>query len=139
MARTVLKAPQYDSQELNTGDGTERGDSPKVIVDAINVMSGDLYGVNAQAGATVVDFGAYPGAFDASVAITGQTAIAADSIVEAWLVATATADHSVDEHWADPPNITVGNISPGVGFTIYAISRDGGRNYGQWTVQWTWR
>lgn len=71
-------------------------------------------------GLTTVDFGAFPGASDASVTVTGQTGILAGSQVNAWIVATATADHSADEHWIETIAVTAGNISPGVGFTIYA-------------------
>lgn len=136
MGKQTINGPLYDQQEFNTGDSVERGDSPKAIVGKINDMFSDIYD---QFGVTVVDFGAYPGALDTTATVTGQTDIVAGSNVQAWLVATATADHSIDEHRVDPPIITVGNIAPGVGFSIYAISRDGGKNYGQWTVQWTWR
>lgn len=139
MSQITLKAPLYNSQELNTGDGTERGDSPKKVVDSINTMMAELYAVNAQAGTTVVDFGAFPGALDTTAAVTGLTGIVAGSIVDVRIVATATADHSIDEHWVDPPIVTAGNIVAGTGFTIYAITRDGARDYGQWTVQWAWQ
>lgn len=43
MAQINLKPPLYSSQELNTGDGTERGDSPKFIVDSVNTMMAELY------------------------------------------------------------------------------------------------
>lgn len=44
MAQTTLVGPQNNSQELNTGDATERGNSPKQIVDAINTMFTEVYG-----------------------------------------------------------------------------------------------
>lgn len=137
MTRTALVPPDsYTKLPTTRDENKEEGDSYKRTLDYLNTMLAELYD---QGGATVVDFGAYPGALDTTATITGQTGIVAGSQVRAWLVATATADHSIDEHWVDPPEITVGNISPGVGFTIYAIARDGGRNYGQWTVQWQWR
>lgn len=139
MTRIVFNTPPNNSDPFNTGDSLELGDQPKKILDNLNTMFAELYTINAEVGTTVVDFGSFPGALDTSASVTGQTAIVAGSNVDAWLVATATADHSIDEHWVDPPVITVGNIVAGVGFTIYAISRDGGKNYGQWTVQWTWR
>ncbi len=43
MSQTTLRGPMYNSQELNTGDAPERGDSPKVIVDAINTMFTEVY------------------------------------------------------------------------------------------------
>jgi hypothetical protein len=137
MTQTTLVPPDSHTKLPTTRDeNAESGESYKRTIDKINAMFTGLF---AAAGTTAIDFGAYPGTFDTSVDVTGQTAIVAGSNVQAWLVATATADHSIDEHWVDPPKITVGNISPGVGFTIYAIANDGGRNYGQWTVQWTWK
>lgn len=66
----------------------------------------------------------------------------------------ATADHSIDEHWADAPNVLAGNVQAGVGFTIYGVVKDvwGGvaatrqptpancdnLAYGLWTVAWCW-
>ena len=107
-------------------------------------------------GTATVNFGAFPGTGDASIAVTGQAGILAGSLVEAWIMPTATADHSVDEHWVDPPRVVAGNIVPGTGFTIYATARDDNKYptqpttgqrrefyntnalYGQWTVAWVW-
>jgi hypothetical protein len=71
-------------------------------------------------GTTTVDFGAFPGASDTSVVITGQTGILAGSLVEAWIFPTATADHSADEHMYDTLEVRAGNVVAGTGFTIYA-------------------
>lgn len=71
-------------------------------------------------GTTVVDFGAFPGASDASATITGQSFIATSSRVEAWLRIAASADHSADEHWVETIQVRAGAITPGVGFVIYA-------------------
>ena len=116
-------------------------------------------------GSTTLTFGAFPGTSNTSVAVTGQGGITAGSLVEAWLLPAATADHSADEHIVDPPFITAGNIVAGTGFTIYAVARDGipvpdctphnstpgdpttqfqehGRvapmPYGVWNVGWVW-
>ena len=116
-------------------------------------------------GTTTIGFGAFPGSSNTSVAITGQGAITATSLVEAWLLPATTTDHSADEHIVDPPVITAGNIVAGTGFTIYAVARDGipvpdavsigtntgdpitkiqehGRSapmpYGVWNVAWVW-
>lgn len=108
-------------------------------------------------GTTTIDFGAFPGKTDTSVAVTGQTSIAGGSLVEAWVFPVATSDHSADEHLADPPRVMAGNIVAGTGFTIYGFVADqalpGGdevdgnytvtptnnvRLYGQYTVAWVW-
>lgn len=73
-------------------------------------------------GIASLDFGAFPGASDASLAITGQASISSTSLVEAWLIPTATADHSADEHWLETIKVMAGNISAGVGFTIYGVN-----------------
>lgn len=102
-------------------------------------------------GTTTVDFGAFPGKSDATATVTGQAAIVSGSLVEAWMRLVATADHSADEHWVETIQIDAGNISAGVGFTIYArntselnepiVSLMGGKGtrlYGLWTVNWAW-
>ena len=101
-------------------------------------------------GTTTVNFGAFPGATDASVTVTGQTGITGTSLVEAWIYPTATADHSADEHWVDPPEVYAGNVVAGTGFTIYAVNKkrtevgptgkyvDSPLIYGQWTIGWVW-
>lgn len=95
-------------------------------------------------GTTTIDFGAFPGKCDTSAAVTGQAAIVAESLVEAWLRPVATADHSADEHMVEALKVVAGNISAGTGFTIYGHSTwqgFGDRShfvYGLWTVAWAW-
>lgn len=90
-------------------------------------------------GITTVDFGAWPGAPMASVAVTGQAAIVAGSLVEAWIRPATTADHSADEHIVDPPRVVGADIVAASGFTIHAMApSNSGRFYGQWTVAWVW-
>jgi hypothetical protein len=95
-------------------------------------------------GTATINFGAFPGATDTSLPVTGQATIAAGSLVEAWVRPVATAEHNADEHWVEEIQVTAGNIVAGTGFTIYArIGADraystGSRLYGQWTVAWAW-
>lgn len=106
-------------------------------------------------GQTTIDFGTFPGATDTTATITGQTSITGGSLVEAWIAPVATADHSADEHWVDPPEVFAGNVVAGTGFTIYAVVKkraevgpvsdslrirniDMPRVYGRWTVNWVW-
>ena len=106
-------------------------------------------------GTATIDFGAFPGVTDVALAITGQAGITGASLVEAWIFPANTADHSADEHWVDPPEVFAGNVSAGVGFTIYAVAKrrvdigptldsqrvrnlDHPRVYGQWNVAWVW-
>ena len=113
-------------------------------------------------GIAQVDFGAFPGASDALIAVTGQTLIKATSVLNARIALVDTADHSADEHFANPPRVSAGNILPGIGFTIFAINDDkwneypdpvnGGLGegrpvanigntltYGKWSVAWSWQ
>ncbi len=126
----TFNRPAYPHQGPNSGDGTEGGDSWDEVLRKLNLA------LSTGTAVASLDFGAFPGAPDTSLTITGLPGILATSTVDAWIVAKATVDHSVDEHWVDPPIITAGNIVPGVGFTIYGITRDNNRSYGLWSVGW---
>jgi len=78
----------------------------------------------AGQGTATLDFGAFPGASDASVAVTGQAGILAGSLVEAWLFPAATTDHTADEHWVETIEVMAGNVVAGTGFTIYGINEN---------------
>jgi hypothetical protein len=102
----------------------------------------------AATGTADLDFGAFPGVSDASVAVTGQTGIVSGSLVEAWLRPVDTADHTADEHLVENLRVKAGNIVAGTGFTIYGVneSYEGGnllkggntRIYGVWKTAWAW-
>ncbi len=97
-------------------------------------------------GTASLNFGSFPGESDTTVAITGQSGILSNSLVEAWIFPSATSDHSADEHIVDPPRIMAGNVVAGVGFTIYGVDQNKlsdpqGRSpkvYGSWNVAWVW-
>ena len=72
-------------------------------------------------GTTTVDFGAFPGKTDTSVAVTGQAGIIAGSLVEAWLRPVDTADHTADEHMVEQIKVFAATIVAATGFTIYAF------------------
>ena len=75
-------------------------------------------------GTATIDFGAYPGSNEASIAVTGQGSIdATTSLVEAWLALTASTDHTIGEHLQDGPHVWAGTIVTSTGFTIYAKPR----------------
>jgi hypothetical protein len=69
-------------------------------------------------GTATVDFGAFPGASDASVVVTGQAGIVSGSLVEAWLRPVATADHTADEHMVETLKVFAHSIVAATGFTI---------------------
>lgn len=93
-------------------------------------------------GTTTVNFGAFPGSDSASVTVSGATG----TLGEAWVVPTATADHSADEHLLAAPRVLAAAPSGG-SMTITAIAQEGEgrsnvrtasapRTYGLWTVAW---
>ncbi len=114
--------------------------------------SGSPLLVNAAAsgsvnkGTATLNFGVFPGVSDTSVVVINQSGIVAGSVVQAWLLPVATADHSADEHNAETLKIIAGNIVPGTGFTIYGLNNSqlddpvghGTRIYGAWNVAWIW-
>lgn len=118
--------------KLLIGTTDDTGTSPFKVGGVIESLSGGFKfpdgstqttaasGASGAAGITTVNFGAFPGASDASVAITAQTGIVAGSRIKAWIMAKDTADHSADEHWLETLDVMPGNIAPGTGFTIYA-------------------
>lgn len=148
-------SPLTQRTTLNfVGGGVTATDSGgKTVVTITGSASG-------SSGTTTVDFGAFPGKSDTTATITGQASILAGSIVNAWIVPTATADHSADEHWCETIDVCAGNISAGTGFTIYAKNTSqlnetpvgqtsanwakagkvgkGTKLYGQFTVHWQW-
>lgn len=73
-------------------------------------------------GTAILNFGAFPGSSDTSVSVTGQTAIVAGSLVEAWIRPVLTTDHSADEHMLETLKVFAGNIVSGTGFTIYGFN-----------------
>lgn len=96
-------------------------------------------------GTVLLDFGAFPGASDAAVFVSGQTGILTTSLVEAWVRLEATSDHSVDEHRVETLAVSAGGIVAGSGFWIYGRNTSersshgmGTRLYGTFTVSWVW-
>lgn len=89
-------------------------------------------------GTATLNFGATP-ANEASVVVTGQTAILANSQVEAYFMLDSTADNGVDEHEQAKAmcSLVCGSIVPGVGFTIKGTVLLGFAT-GQFTVHWVW-
>lgn len=85
-------------------------------------------------GTGMVDFGASP-ASETHIDVTGLLTIASASIVDAWLVAVPTSDNTLDSHVSEDIRILAGNLVAGVGFTIYAVCRNGSTT-GKWSVAW---
>lgn len=94
----------------------------------------------ANSGTTTVDFGSgAPEGNDThkTVTITGQTAIASGSLVEAWVRGTSSADHTIDEHMVENLKVEAGNIVVGTGFDI-VVTCTLGKTYGVFNLNWVW-
>lgn len=92
-------------------------------------------------GTATLNFGAIAdAAHRASVAVAGQGSILADSLVEAWLAYTATADHSLDElREFIPLRVFTHTNVAGTGFTIEGeVASQGSKTYGDFTINWAW-
>ncbi len=89
-------------------------------------------------GTATIDFGAWPGSNEASVAVTGQTAISATSAVEAFTMAEVSGSHTAaDASYAVLfMALTCTPPTTGVGFTINA--RADHTLTGTFAVRWVW-
>ena len=84
-------------------------------------------------GTAALDFST--GLFDASVAVADAT-VGANTKVEAYiLVPNSDTGRFRDEYWAENLSVYAGNISAGVGFTIYGKCTFG-HALGQYTINY---
>ena len=63
-------------------------------------------------GSTTIDFGAFPGSSHTTVDVVAAGVIST-SLVEAWIVPTATADHTADEHIVESVRVVGAYLSDG--------------------------
>lgn len=104
----------------------------------LRATTGSGGGPISQQGIATLDFGAFPGAGDAAVVVTGQSRIEAGSLPQVWLwPGEGTDDHSADEHVVADMRVRVSDVVAGVGFTIRGFAGSG-RHYGEWNVAWRW-
>ena len=90
-------------------------------------------------GTAIIDFGAFPGSNEASIAVTGQAAISATSKAEAYVMADdTTSDHTASDHryFATLAGLTCGTPTAATGFTIYTRSTE--KLQGTFTLRWVW-
>lgn len=117
---------------LAAGEGLhyERGRGWYVMTAAGEVSTAGAPGTNGTdgggtvlgSGTSVIDFGG--GAPMATVAVTGQTALLAGSLVYCWIKPEATTDHSEHEHIVESIKVVAADLVAGVGFTIYGLCPD---------------
>jgi hypothetical protein len=91
-------------------------------------------------GNTELDFGVIgsDGLNEASVAVTGQSAILSTSAAEAWIMRENSTNHTANDqaYIAAFTSITCGVPTDGVGFTIYGTSTE--KLTGKVRVRWVW-
>lgn len=147
-----LTFPQLRFRSLKGGTDITITQSGDEVV--ISSLASAAAGPTPHVGSAVVDFGAFPGASDASVAVVGETSITANAVVNASIRVADSTDHSADEHRAEELVITAGSIVAGTGFTLYAkcanesVEPDAARSrvstlreprlYGQFNANWNW-
>ena len=90
-------------------------------------------------GTATIDFGAFPGSNEASISVTGQTAISGTSKAEAWVMGDDTStDHSAADHryFTVFAGLSCATPVAGTGFTIYARSTQ--KLQGKFALRWVW-
>ncbi len=91
-------------------------------------------------GTAEINFGAFPGSNEASIAVTGQTTISATSKCEAWVMGddTSTDGHTAGDHRYLPQlaAFTCGTPTASTGFTIYGRSTH--KLQGKFALRWVW-
>lgn len=87
-------------------------------------------------GSAVLNFGSTPGTNVVTTTVTGEASILSGSLVEAWIMAEATATHNAYEHSITPIKLVCGNIVAGTGFDIVASTEL--RLDGTFNVKWVW-
>jgi hypothetical protein len=94
--------------------------------------------VASAVGTATIDFGAWPGTNEASVAVTGQTGIGALSYTAAFPMAEASGAHTLSDsiYAALWMSLTASAATAGVGFTVYV--RTEYTLTGTFVVRWVW-
>jgi hypothetical protein len=100
-------------------------------------------GTSPTSGTALIDFGAFPGSDWAQTLVPAVDAGDPNAIVDAWILPAATADHSIDEHIADAPQVS-GYADGNGNVVITGVPRPGLTSpippdpmpYGKWNVAW---
>jgi hypothetical protein len=93
----------------------------------------------SETGTATLDFGAWPGSNEASVAVTGQASILSTSKADAYVMADDTSsDHTASDHryFETFASLSCGTPTAATGFTIHARSHH--KLTGTWAVRWVW-
>ena len=128
---TATLAAQYDTLSV-ISNGTNW-----LAFSAYPVTGGGGGGTTINSGSATLDFGAFPGSSEASVAVAAGT-IGAGSKAWAYFRGDDTATgHTAADHRYAPSLIALSvAVTAGVGLTIYGRCLD--NMQGQWTVRYGW-
>ena len=94
-------------------------------------------------GNTTINFGVFPGSAFATTTLSGLDINDPNAVIDAWIAPIATADHSREEHIADPPMVSA--YADGAGNVIVVAVPAPIRcspippdpmPYGAWSVGW---
>jgi hypothetical protein len=108
----------------------------------LSLDTGGGGGGSVNSGTAEIDFGTFPGTNEASVAVTGQTAILSTSKIKAFVMAdditTGTGAHTASDHryFAMLVGLTCSTPTAGVGFTIYGRCSE--KLTGKFAVRFLW-
>jgi hypothetical protein len=131
---------EYGELALNYTDGKLFYKNNSNVITQLNPAgSGGGGGLTPTIGTAIIDFGTDPGSNEASVVVTGQTAITATSVVTLNVRSDATSlDHTANDHvyFTTFAALTGNTPTVGTGFTITARSHQ--KLTGKWTINWSW-
>lgn len=100
-------------------DGTAKGYGTTGATGAAGTPGG---GTILGVGTATLDFGAFPGADEAQLVVTGLPLILAGSTVYCWIKPEATPDHDVDDHILVMFKVFARDVVAATGFTIHAMN-----------------
>jgi hypothetical protein len=78
----------------------------------------------ATSGVATINFGAFPGSPSAQAIVALSGPANPNAVVQAWIEPIATADHSADEHSADPPAVSAQIVGSTIVINAAASGRD---------------
>ena len=126
---------ETDTNNLKMGDGITQWIGLSYLASGPTGPRGPA-GTIGNVGNSYVNFGEPYGSRNCNVVVTGQPGILSTSIINAWIMADTTPDHSSDEHVMARLHADCGALVPGTGFTIFATSDFSVT--GNFNVRWTW-
>ena len=88
----------------------------------------------ADSGTVTLSFGA-AGSTEATAAVSDTGVLVGSRVGAGLQVPASDSPRYRDEYWVEDLDVSAGNIDPGVGFTVYAVSR-GGAVVGDFTATW---